>query len=165
MRVSAIPDVRVPGLGIAKGPRVCLGGFVQRLADVGAAVGRAFQGVQIQQSPHCFDAAALLAHDGGIQGVIEGKALGLHLHVGLQLGDLFLQACHIHAFKGFQAVLRGLELSVCVVQLGLQSRGGRLLPVDVCAVLLHDPVQLFIGDAGDLVLHVFTLHGGNSFRV
>ena len=165
MQVSAIPDVRVPGLAITKGPRVRLGSLVQRLADVGAAVGRALQGVQIQQSPHCLDAAALPAQDGSVQRVVKGKALGLRLHVGLQLGDLFLQACHIHAFKGFQAVLRGLELSVCVVQLGLQGGGCRLLPVDVCAVLLHDPVQLFIGDAGDLVLHVFTLHGGNSFRV
>nr|DAM96855.1 MAG TPA: hypothetical protein [Caudoviricetes sp.] len=150
---------------LTKGPRIRLGSIVQCLCNVGTAVGRAFQGIQIQQSPHCLDAAALLAHDGGIQGVIEGKALGLRLHVGLQLGDLLLQACHVHAVKGFQAVLCGLELGVCVVQLGLQGRGGRLLPVDVCAVLLHDPVQLFVGDAGDLVLHVFTLHGGNSFRV
>nr|DAE50784.1 MAG TPA: hypothetical protein [Caudoviricetes sp.] len=150
---------------LTKGPRIRLGSIVQCLCNVGTAVGRAFQGIQIQQSTHCLDAAALLAHDGGIQGIIEGKALGLRLHVGLQLGDLLLQACHVHAVKGFQAVLCGLELGVCVVQLGLQGRGGRLLPVDVCAVLLHDPVQLFIGDAGDLVLHVFTLHGGNSFRV
>ena len=158
MRVSAIPDVRVSGLSITKGPRVRLGGFVQRLADVGAAVGRAFQGIQIQQSTHCLDAAALLAHDGGIQGVIEGKALGLSLHVGLQLGDLLLQACHVHAVKGFQAVLRGLELGLCVFELGLELFGDGLFAVDVSAVFAHQPVELFIGDAGNLCLYVFTLH-------
>ena len=68
---------------------------------------------------------------------IKGKALGLRLHVGLQLGDLLLQACHVHAVKGFQAVLCGLELGVCVVKLGLQGGGCRLLPVDVCACLLY----------------------------
>ena len=45
-----------------------------------------------------------------------------------------------------------------------QGGGGRFLPVDVCAVLLHEPVQLLLGDAGDLVLHIFTFHGGNSLR-
>ena len=46
-----------------------------------------------------------------------------------------------------------------------QGGGGRLLPVDVRAVLLHEPVQLLVGDAGDLVLHIFAFHGGNSFQV
>ena len=40
-----------------------------------------------------------------------------------------------------------------------------LLPVDVRAVLLHEPVQLLVGNAGDLVLHIFAFHGGNSFQV
>ena len=37
-----------------------------------------------------------------------------------------------------------------------------LFAVDVVAVLLHDPVQLFLGNAGDLVLHIFTFHGGKA---
>ena len=67
-------------LHIAKGPRVRFGGFVQRLANVAAAVGRALQGVQIQQSPHCLNAAALLAQDGSVQRVIKGKALGVPVY-------------------------------------------------------------------------------------
>ena len=45
-----------------------------------------------------------------------------------------------------------------------QGGGGGLLPVDVRAVLLHEPVQLLVGNASDLVLHSFAFHGGNSFR-
>ena len=43
------------------------------------------------------------------------------------------------------------------------AAGGGLLLVDVCAVLLHEPVQLLLGTAGDLVLYVIAYHGGNSF--
>ena len=57
-----------------------------------------------------------------------------------------------------------MDENSCGGQLGLQGGGGGLLPVDVRAVLLHEPVQLLVGDAGDLVLHIFAFHGGNSFR-
>ena len=58
-----------------------------------------------------------------------------------------------------------MDENSCAGQLGLQGGGGGLLPVDVRAVLLHEPVQLLVGDAGDLVLHIFAFHGGNSFQV
>ena len=112
------------GTVFTKGPGVGLGSVVQSLVNVGAAVLGALQSVQIQQGTHRLDAAALLAQDGSVQGAVKGKAVRLGFHVGLQLGQLGLVFLGLLlTFKGFQAVLGGLELGVCVVQLGLQGSG------------------------------------------
>nr|DAL32391.1 MAG TPA_asm: hypothetical protein [Caudoviricetes sp.] len=147
--------------GITERPRICLCGIVQRLRDVGGTVLGAFECVEVQQSTDGFDAPALFAENGNIQRVVKGGRFGLRLHVGFQLGQLgfiFLRA--FLAVELCKAVLRGLELGFRAVQLGLQGGGSGLFAVDVRAVLAHQPVQLLIGDAGDMILHIFTFHGG-----
>ena len=145
--------------GLAEGPRICLCGFFQRLVDVGGAVFGGLEGLHVQQGADGLDAAALLAHDGGVQGRVEGEAVRLCLHIAPELGQLGLVLVRgLLAVKGFQSVLRGLELGLCVFELGLELFGDGLFAVDVSAVFAHQPVELFIGDAGNLCLYVFTLH-------
>ena len=62
--------------------------------------------------------------------------------------------------EGLQAVLGRGHLGGQAVHLGLQGVGGGFLPGDVAAVFLHEPVQLLVGDAGNLVFHIFAFHGG-----
>ena len=145
--------------GLAESPGVGLCGFFQRLVDVGGAIFGGLEGLHVQQGADGLDAAALLAHDGGVQGRVEGEAVCLRLHIAPEFGQLGLILLRgLLALKGFQAVLRGLELCLSAFQLGLELLGGGLLAVDVSAVFAHQPVQLFIGDAGNLCLYVFTLH-------
>ena len=88
---AAVPHIRVAaGLRVAEGPGVRLGGCFQRLGNVGGAVLGTLQGVHVQQGAHGFDAAAALAQDGGVQRIVEGKAVGLGLQLLLKLGDLLL---------------------------------------------------------------------------
>nr|DAM17955.1 MAG TPA: hypothetical protein [Caudoviricetes sp.] len=145
--------------GLAEGPRICLCGFFQRLVDVGGAVFGGLEGLHVQQGADGLDAAALLAHDGGVQGRVEGEAVCLCLHIAFELCHLGLVLVRgLLAVELGEAVLCGLELCLSAFQLGLELLGGGLLAVDVSAVFAHQPVQLFIGDAGDLCLYVFTLH-------
>nr|DAG78475.1 MAG TPA: hypothetical protein [Caudoviricetes sp.] len=145
--------------GLAESPGVGLRGFFQRLVDVGGAVFGGFEGIHVQQGADSLDAAALPAHDGGVQVRVEGEAVCLRLHIAFEL-------CHLGLvlLRGFlavelgEAVLRGLELCLGAFQLSLELLGDGLLAVDVRAVLAHQPVELFIGDAGNLCLYVFTLH-------
>ena len=97
---------REGGTVLAKGPGVGLGSVVQRLGNVGGAVLGALQAVHVQQGTHGLDAAALLAQDGGVEGVVKGKAIGLCLQVGLQLGQLGLVFLRLLlAVKGGKAIL------------------------------------------------------------
>ena len=60
--------------------------------------------------------AALLAEDGGVEGVVKGKAVGLCLQIGLQLGQLgFVLFRLLLAVELGKALLRGLELGIHVV--------------------------------------------------
>lgn len=70
--------------------------------------------------------AAFFAEDGGVEGVVEGKAVRLRFQVGLQLRHLCVQGGNIHAVELSKALLCGLELCLCGGQLGLQ--GGLSLP-------------------------------------
>ena len=145
--------------GLAESPRVGLCSFFQSLVDVGGAVFGGFEGLHVQQGADGLDAAALLAHDGGVQGRVEGEAVRLCLHISPELRQLGLVLVRgLLAVELGEAVLRSLELGLCVFELGLELFGDGLLAVDVSAVFAHQPVQLFIGDAGELCLYVFTLH-------
>ena len=145
--------------GLAESPGVGLCSFFQRLVDVGGAVFGGLEGLHVQQGADGLDAAALLAHDGGVQGRVEGEAVRLCLHIAPELGQLGLVLVRgLLAVELGEAVLRGLELGLCVFELGLELFGDGLLAVDVCAVFAHQPVELFVGDAGNLCLYVFTLH-------
>lgn len=93
------------------------------------------------------DAPTLLAEDGSIEGVVE-----------LEGCDLAVQRVHIHTIVLGEAGLCGGQLVGGSGQLSLELGGGGLFAVDVRTVFLHDPVQLFVGDAGDLGLYVFTFH-------
>ena len=96
--------------------------------------------------------------DGGIQGAVKGEAVRLLTQLALQLGDLPLQISHIHTLKRLQAVLGGVQLGRQVVHLRLQVDGFGFLGSDVPAVFAHQPVQLLVSDAGNLVFYFFTFH-------
>nr|DAR11663.1 MAG TPA: hypothetical protein [Caudoviricetes sp.] len=145
--------------GLAESPGVGLCGFFQRLVDVGGAVFGGLEGLHVQQGADGLDAAALLSHDGGVQGRVESKAVCLCLHIAPELRQLGLVLVRgLLAVELGEAVLRGLELGLCVFELGLELFGDGLLAVDVSAVFAHQPVERFVGDAGNLCLYVFTLH-------
>ena len=96
--------------------------------------------------------------DCAVQGGIKGKTVGLIGQLALKLGDLAFQVGHVHAFKGFQAVFGGVQLGGQAVHLDLQVGGFGLFGGDIPAVFAHQPVQLLIGDVGDLLLYVFAFH-------
>lgn len=105
---------------LAKGPGVRLGGFFQSLGDIGGTVLGALEGIQIQQCPDRLDAAALGSQNGGVQGIVKGKAISLCLYIALEFGNVCLVFLGLLlAVKGGKAVLGGLELSLGVFQLVL----------------------------------------------
>ena len=75
---------------LAKGPGVRLGGFFQSLGDIGGTVLGALEGIQIQQCPDRLDAAALGSQNGGVQGIVKGKAISLCLYIALEFGNVCL---------------------------------------------------------------------------
>ena len=117
-----------------RSPGVGLCGFFQSLADVGGEVGGLLQAVDVQQGADGLDAAALLAHDGGVQGRVESKAVCLCLHIARSLVNSASYSSGVFCRRLGEAVLRGLELGLCVFELGLELFGDGLLAVDVSAV-------------------------------
>ena len=71
--------------------------------------------------------AAFFAEDGGVEGVVEGKAVRLRFQVGLQLRHLCVQGGNIHAVELSKALLCGLELYLtslpfsCMIQFSCSS--------------------------------------------
>ena len=93
---------------------------------------------------------------GGCSGI---TSVGLGLHIPPEFCKLSLVLFRfLFAFKGGKAVLGSLELRLGTGKLGLVLLRSSLFPVDVRTVLLHEPVQLLLGNAGDLVFYIFTLH-------
>jgi hypothetical protein len=141
---------------------LCQGG--QGGGNIGRPILGSPQGIQIQHPADGLHVPSLCIPDGTIQGRVKGEGFLLGGKLALEGSDLALKVCHIHALEGLEAVLGGLKLGSQGVHLALKLGGLSLFRVHICAVLGHEPRQLFLCDAGDLLFDFVSLHGFSFLR-